>query len=89
MVDVVDDPSFHDVKDGESIKTKTTKKSGRRPIPYKWTRVISMDQLEGDEVEVYPIADNKDVEYELPTKMGKKTKDNWRPLFHPKGWWQE
>ena len=46
-------------------------------MPLKWTRVIILDQLEGDDVEVFNIEDDKETEYELPIRMGKKAKDNW------------
>ena len=50
--------------------------------------MIILDQLEGDDVEIFKIEDDKAVEYELPISMGKKTKDNWLPLFDPKAWWR-
>ena len=43
----------------------------------KWTRVINLDELDGDDVEIFKIEDDKAAEYLLPIRMGKKAKDNW------------
>ena len=54
------------------MQSMTSKRSGRRPIPVRWTRIISIDDLDGNDIKTFPINDDLDVEYELPKSNLKK-----------------
>jgi len=43
MLDIADGPSFDGSVADVSMKSAITVKSGRRKIPPKWTRIISME----------------------------------------------
>ena len=70
------------------MKSKSSIRSGRRPIPIRWTRVVSLDKLESNEVETYPVEDDMLDEYRLPNQLSKKRKAKWQPVFDPKEFWR-
>jgi len=53
MLDVADQSSFPDAQVDVSMKSKSIKSRGRKPVPIKWTRVICVDQIEDCEQEVH------------------------------------
>ena len=56
-------------------------------MPIRWTRIITVDEEEVDEVEVYAIDEDLEHEYEEPRGLKKKSKKKWKAFFNPKEWW--
>ena len=71
------------------MKSKSSVRSGRRPLPIRWTRVISVDEAGADEQPVFSIESDLDVEYEKPGRLPKRPKQYAKPLFYPKDWWRQ
>jgi len=89
MVDNADAPSFVEPNMDVSMKSKSSHRSGRRPLPLMWTRVISVEEIGAAEHEVFEIAEDKHVEYQQLRGLPKGSKVNWKPFFDPKAFWEQ
>ena len=49
MEDLDDSAASLEAQANASMKSKSSNRSGRRPLPIRWTRVISLDDIEEDE----------------------------------------
>jgi len=45
MVDLADDPSFQEMQENISMKSASTTKRGRKPVPISWSRIIDFQDL--------------------------------------------
>ena len=66
-------------------ESKKKKRRGRKRIPNQWSRIIAVDEINVDDLEVWPIAQDIEAENtELQPVKGRKKKD-WEPLFISEG----
>ena len=72
MLDVADEPSYHVNDVDASMKSMTSKKSKRGPIPNKWTRVINIDDVSEVENEIYNINEDLDKARDEIVKHGSR-----------------
>ena len=70
------------------MKSKSSARSGRRPIPLKWTRIISLDLHQLNEIKSYSVDEDLSSEYNLPAQLSKKKKSNWKAFFDPRVFWK-
>ena len=66
MLDLVDQPSFLQDQADANMVSQSSSRRGRKKIPIKWTRFIECATSTEPEVQLYPIEDDIDDEYELP-----------------------
>jgi len=71
-----------------SMKSKSTMRSGRRPIPIRWTRVVDVEEPLLDEMPAFTIEEDLDLEYNAPPRLKKKGKADWKPIFEPNSFWK-
>ena len=67
------------------------KTRGRKKIPDKWTRVISVSHDKPEDIAVYEVAvdiETKDERLQH-LRLDRMSKKVWKPLFHPKQYAEE
>ena len=60
MLDLADDPSQLPEHPDASIESVQSIGSGSRPLPARWTRIISTDDVASEDIQVYPIKEDID-----------------------------
>ena len=81
MLDLADEPSFQEQRLDETIRSTSTGRSRRRPLPNKWTRIISMDSAVGDDVQSYSVTADLEAATEERTAVASRRRRQWAPLF--------
>jgi len=59
------------------MKSAQSSKRGRKPIPPKWSRLIDMQQLDGDGHEGYVIDDDIDQLVDVESPVPKRGQKQW------------
>ena len=58
-------------------------------MPDRWTRVISLEHDDLNKNVMHPLATDLMIAPNLPKSVGKRSKKQWVPLFHPKSFVNE
>ena len=69
--------------------SKSSSKRGRPKIPIKWSRIIDADEDDGRRHKAFDIDEDFESLGEELKQQTKRQKKEWKPLFHPKRWWQD
>ena len=59
----------------------TKKKRGPKRIPSKWSRIIAVDEVDIEELQVWVINDDIEELDELKSSLIPRKKKEWSPLF--------
>ena len=66
----------------ESVGSSLQSRRGRPRIPEQWTRVISLEHDELDQVKSHVLATDLMLTKNLPLESGERRKVEWKPHFH-------
>jgi len=89
MADLADDPSFQEMQENHSMKSASTNKRGRKPVPQSWSRIINLQDLSQSTAESFVINDDINEIGDDFIQIPNKGRKQWKPLFHPKSYWSE
>ena len=64
---------------------KSKKKRGRPRLPNKWSRIISVEDDDFENLQVWPIHDDLEGLEELKLTLIPRKKRDWQPLFTSEG----
>ena len=81
MLDLEDQPSFHEAPPDVSMASRSISSRGAKRIPQQWTRIISVDHDAEEDIVAVSIDVDQQLSggiVEVPNQQGKK---NWNPLF--------
>jgi hypothetical protein len=69
--------------------TGRSKTRGRPRIPWRWTRVINVDTMTGEQARIWPTATDILVAEGLPAVPPRRREPEWQPIFWPKAFEKE
>ena len=91
---MVDLPSFQEQRSDammgsvkDSVVAPASSGRGRKPIPLKWSRIVDLQAVDGQPLEIFDINVDTSNVAEEQLKLTKQKKARWMPLFEPKDWW--
>ena len=67
-----------------SIEDATLAKRGRKKVPEKWTKVITLSTVDACQIKLFDIASDLLMTPNLPKLVVGIPTQNWRPYFWPK-----
>ena len=89
MLDLADQPSFLQAQEDQQMKSASSNRRGRKPVPPSWSRVIDFEGRDTVTAGVFEVdQDLMDMDDD-PPRAPKGTKKHWKPYFHPKTYWKE
>ena len=84
MTEFLQDPNDQEDEEEVSIEYDTLNKRGRKRIPEKWTKVITLSTVDIHNIKTYEIASDLLMAPNLPKQTIGRPNKNWRPYFWPK-----